>query len=491
VKRVLLILTFALSCWVNLSAQLPESVRKALDEKLDEYTQAIETQPFDTQCKETDFIIGTCQDSLVRQYVAIKLYTHFMESKLMGSENIVVHIFDKWFSDGTVKMRSEADDLAARMFAQINRPSLIGKTAPLLCLESSDGKMLETPNRTSRRFSVLFFYNIDCPKCRIEVIMLRNILENSDYPIDVYAIYAGKDEEGWRRYYQDELDPDCRSTRVFNLWNPSSDNSLVEQYGLLQTPKMFLINPESMIIGRSLDCLALSQMLQNLFSRRELGYGEDASHQFFDSVFSEVKQPQEIISIADTIAVRSLEAGDTTLFRQLTGDMLYYLSSNRKEPYVSGCSYVIDKYILERDDIWNSPDDSLKVVGLAQMLKQLYAKSPVGSKIPDLRIYGTLKGHGGSSSSGFRWTRELKSKSTLIIFHTSDCPVCREQIKVAEESINNVPKRKVFEVDVEQALRNMNQEEANRMMSSFDLSGLPFILEINRKGVILGKYLSL
>lgn len=490
-KRVILISFLISACFCKLSAQLPVSVRNALDEKIEEYTKSIEAQPLDAKCEEADFMIKTCQDSLVKQYVAVKLYAHYMESKLMGSENVVVHIFDRWFSDGTVKMYNDADELAARMFAQINRPSLIGKTAPGLTLECSDGKTFEIPYKDSKRFSVLFFYDIECPKCRIEVIMLRNILENSDYPIDVFAVYAGKDKEGWQEYFEKELKPECRNTRVINMWNPVNDNSLVDNYGLLQTPKMFLLNPEKTIIGRSLDSVALSQMLQEIFTRQDLGYGEDASHQFFESLLADATKKDDITDIADAIAKKSLSAGDTTLFRQMTGDLLYYLSSNRKEPFVSGCSYLIDKYILPQEKIWNSAEDSLKIVGLAQMLKQLYAKSPIGSKIPDIRIYGTLKGPGGFSSSGFRWTRELKSKSTLIVFHTSDCHICQEQLKAAEESIETVRKRKVFEVNVEQALRNMNQEEARQMMESFDLSGLPFILEINRKGIILGKYLSL
>ena len=152
-------------------AQLDTSVTNSLGKKLDQYMALLEMEPVRVKCEEADFLIEscsdslvrqfTCSDSLVRQFTAIRLYSHFMESRLMGDEAVSIHIFDKWFAPGTVRMQSELEFMNARIFAEFNRQSLIGMKAPELTLEDMDGNWhsLFEDGIFSDRLSVLFFYD--------------------------------------------------------------------------------------------------------------------------------------------------------------------------------------------------------------------------------------------------------------------------------------------------------------------------------------------
>ena len=111
----------------------------AIRNKLEEYFAALERETADTKCREADFIIGICTDSLTRQAVTILTYSHFLNSPVMGDEAVAIHVFDRWISDGPVKMYSDADYFSARLFAETNRNSLIGCKAPALGLHSPDG----------------------------------------------------------------------------------------------------------------------------------------------------------------------------------------------------------------------------------------------------------------------------------------------------------------------------------------------------------------
>ena len=62
------------------------------------------------------------------------------------------------------------------------------------------------------------------------------------------------------------------------------------------------------------------------------------------------------------------------MFRQMTGDLLYYLSAKRGEAFKEGMDYLIDNYILGRNDVWKSQDDSLKVTGMAMVMDDLLSK---------------------------------------------------------------------------------------------------------------------
>jgi hypothetical protein len=70
----------------------------------------------------------------------------------------------------------------------------------------------------------------------------------------------------------------------------------------------------------------------------------------------------------------------------MTGDLLYYLSSRSGEGMKEGMNYLIDSYILSDNKVWKSQDDSLKVVGFAQIMDDLLDKAAPLTRISDLKF---------------------------------------------------------------------------------------------------------
>ena len=159
----------------------------SIDEDFDAQLESLETQ-----MAEADFMIELSPDSLIRNLVANEIYGHYVDSPVMGAENVAVHVFDRWFSDGKVRMDSEVDFLNARMFAEFNRSSLIGKEAPSLVMEAMDGSVKELfTSGKPGKYHVLFFYDTACSKCKVETILLRNHVAVEPFPVEYHAIYAG------------------------------------------------------------------------------------------------------------------------------------------------------------------------------------------------------------------------------------------------------------------------------------------------------------
>ena len=142
-------------------AQVDSLKMAALGSKLDEYVEAIHAQPLDEQAVEVDYIIGSCEDPDLREYIANDLYRRFHDSKVMGSENVAVHIFDEWFAKGGMKMASDTDYLTAQIFAEFNRMSLIGKQAPSLELYDREGGRVVIEPGSNGRGSVVYFFDTD------------------------------------------------------------------------------------------------------------------------------------------------------------------------------------------------------------------------------------------------------------------------------------------------------------------------------------------
>lgn len=485
-KRLLLISALLLSTFC-FSQNADSLARAALGERLQEYYRAIERESLQVQAGECDFLIESTNDSLLRQFVALDIYRHYLDSPVMGAENVAVYVYDKWFDSGKVKMKTEAERIAAKVYAEFNRQSLIGKEAPSIVMESFDGIQFEIygPEDTSGRYRILYFYDTDCSKCKLETILLKNLLAEKKYPVDLFAIYAGSDREAWSNYIEERLTvPAAR-----HFWDPSLESDFQRKYGVIQTPRLFLVNPEGVIVGRGLDVRALEIMLDSIFAEKKLEYGGPESEALFDGIFAASQgKPSvgEVKGIADYIHDRTLGRGDTLMFRQMSGDYLYYLASRSGEGFKEGLKYHINKNVSAQKSVWRSADDSLKVVGFAQIMSDLLSKAVPGSKISAIKVPGELYTLNKRKAVNVRLDKVGKKLNT-IIFYTEGCEVCAAEKKIALEGIID-RKVAVLMVNMDKIFAD-DPTLASQLMDSFDLSSLPFIIQTDSSGTILRRYI--
>lgn len=491
-KRILISLAVLLMTVAGEAyAQLDSTVSQALDRRLAEYFDAIEREGTGVKKGECDFLIQTCTDSLMRQHVALRVYKHYRDSKVMGDEAVAIHVFDKWFASGKVHMRSDMEMLAAKVFAEFNRLSLVGCNAPEITLYDKEGLPVALfGDNKPDRVSLLYFYDTSCASCKVQTNLLRNLLQDEGFPVDLYAVYAADDMQSWQSYVAEQLDIDSDRVKVHHLWDPGLDSDFQRKYGVIQTPRLFILSPDGIILGRGLDAYAASQILHGLFDEVELEYGGDESLALYDGLFADAYVSKEdVCAIADHIASSTLEKGDTLMFRQMSGDLMYYLTLQRGEGYREGLDYLIDEYILSRSDIWRTEDDSLKVIGMAEIYDDLMAKSTPGKLVPDLRLPGEQVTSAKVKSGEFR-LRKLRGRENYIMFVTDGCSHCALEKEAAMKLVSQNRKAKVLIVNVDDVLSD-NPELAGRMFDAFDLSVLPFILKTDNRGRIISRYLVL
>ena len=504
VKNFIYILVTSVMVFIaagDLCGQGLDSLRKVeLIERLGEYFEALKYESIEVQKAECDFLIETANSQEVRDFIAQTIYDHYIASKIMGAEAVAVHLTDTWFIPKKVSFRDDSELFAARIFAEFNRQSLVGNKAPELEMETMDGDMRNLFGEAGNgRFKLLYFYDTDCVNCRLESIMLRNVLETEDFPIDFYAVYVGDDRQAWKTYVADRLSIEGGKARVSHFWDPTLDSDFQRKYGVIQTPRMFIIAPDGTILGRGLDSQAAMQMLHTIFDEVELNYGGEESSALFNGILSSRSTVDEVKGLADYISDSTLPKGDTVMFRQLTGDLLYHLATNTGEGIKEGLSYVVDNKILNQGKIWRSKDDSLKIVGFAQIMSDLLSKASPGTKIADIKVPGEL----------YTWKKEqvkelslpkLKGERNIIIFYTEGCEICKAEKQAAWELLAQAnssdkevakPARKtcIFMVNVDRIMA-AEPNLAARLFDSFDLSTLPFIITTDRKGIIQHRYYS-
>lgn len=259
-RLALIIISFALFFHPDCSAQISE--------KLSEYLSAIDRLSIPDAQAELDFMISSVQDDSLRNEVATAAYRHFRESKIMGSENLAVYLYDSWFADFKALLPSVDEFEQAGLYAFINRKSLIGAQAETLTLSDERGEEITLPR--NGRWNVIFFYSATCPKCLYTAMQLSDFLSRKGIyskaapkrlKINVFTIYTGEDHSEWANYCREHLNfVKCSRIKTYNLI--AGDADIVTSYGVVQTPRLFLVDAEGRIAGRNLDVPALCKLLK-------------------------------------------------------------------------------------------------------------------------------------------------------------------------------------------------------------------------------------
>lgn len=482
-SRLLTTLTVVFTLSAPIRAQQLDSAKAAaMDAKLEEYFRAIELLPLEDKMAECDFLVESCGDSLLRNHVASYIYQHYSKPRIMGEEAVAIHMVDKWFESGKVKLNSDFELLGARMFAQFNRNSLLGMKAPLLTMEDSEGQKVSLP--AEGRASVIYFYDVSCAKCKLTTIMLRQILESIDFPLDFYAVYTGVNHDEWDSYRKERWSLKTEAVNIYHLWDPEIDSNYQMEYGVIETPQMLLVDKDGIIIGRKLDADALSRLLESV---RPYDYGSGETLSLFKMLFEEDGSDAEaILNAAAYMKKLALERKDSVLCKHLIGDLFYYLSDSQGEEYKKALLPFIEQHIEGDPALWSEAEDVAAIIAPAQMEKELLSRAPVGSRIAPLRVTGRLKTVRNAEQPLEEIKprkirlRALKGSPGWIVFHSPGCSSCAEVAAAAASILKESPDAKFLFV-----------EPDKKLLDQFDLSVLPHIIEVDKKGNITRKYLTL
>ncbi len=401
----------------------------ALDAKLSEYLLALAPQTERVKAGECDFLISSCEDSLLRQRIALKAYDFYITSHLMGDEAVAIHIFDEWFASGKVKMLSDVDLMNARVFADFNRSSLLGCAAPRLTLQNMGGGLESAPR--DGKVSLLFFYDTACTKCKVETILMKQLLRGGEYAFDLFAVYTGTSRTEWEEFIKKNYGFETPLVNVHHLWDPELSSDFQRLYGVLQTPRIFLVAPDGEIIGRGLDTEALikllpyASMLQTLYDRCPVGE----------------RLPDVSVS-ARLLKGRNFRPSSESGFSSASG-----LSASG-EP-VSSLS--------------NS--------------SQLSPSSGSSERCTALRRAGKAR---------IYQLRRFRGSPGYVFFYSRSCTRCRSQLSQIDSVLSEGRRSRILMVDMD-ALQREYPEMARDCLDHFDLTVLPKVIRVDRRGRVLSR----
>ena len=433
----------------------------ALDTKMDAYFAAIEAASVTDKCKEMDFLVLSAEQTAVREHIARYAFAHYRDSRLMGDEGVAVYVAKKWLPE----------DAEARSYVLFNGHSLLGMKAPPLTLTDHNGQKVSLFQDAREHYTLLYFYDTSCTSCTAESQLLMHYIPTAPVPLDVVAVYVGTDEKAWARYRATRFHPEG----ALHLWDPAMESSFQQDYGVLKTPMLYLIAPDGTIAGRRLDTSSLATLLDALTQTQAYRYGGEESMALFDTMFAEGASKDDILETAGYIADRT--ADNPAGYAHMMGDLLYYLSLHRGESLRAALGPFMANYIYGKD-VW-SAEDSLQVFPIADMMRGLLDKCRVGTRVPNVRLKGTLLRPGKADKTVSRRLRCLRGRPGFVVFVSDSCATCLE----SEPAI-----RALAGADAPRGTKVFLVQADDNLLDDFDLSYLPYVLELDRRGRIVRRY---
>lgn len=388
-------------------------------------------QPSDI-ISRADAFISTGKTPEERARLAYYIYRYYRESKIMGYDEIAVYVADAYFIKGGYTLPDTDAVMEMKLFAQTNRLSLIGMRAPGLTLEDPAGNKVELANG-NQDYTVLYFYDDECASCiRTTPALMQYLIRNTEgLNFTVYMIYTQDDRERWMNYLQKAVHPFKvpDNVNIVQLWDPEMTSDFVTKYGVISTPKMFLLNRQGIIVGRDLTPAALSQVVdvqESILTPTEM---------IFERIFTPIANTADTTLVTKEIDTFFEDSKDNPeFFHELFYTLYQYLKTSAGYTLQQGAAYLANKYIAGMPELWetvtftttgetkgsviradfSSPEDFIDQTALAVLM---FYRNPLDRPVADLELR-TPK------NKKFR-IYDVKSRYTVLYFYNTDCALCR------------------------------------------------------------------
>ena len=233
----------------------------------DYFTKLLYHQESDTINQYIDmFLAKTEPDTFMYRYCVSWLTYEFETSKIIGHDAVFCHIAKNNQLAGKCYWLDE--DIIGKYQKRVKRlePILIGKIAPELIIPDTnlydDARYWKSSYRLSKPYTILWFYDPNCPTCKKESKALRQVYDSLETigkrNFDVYAIGNDDTIEAWKKYVKENNYP------WTNVGGNKGNIDYLDYFGIYETgnPAMFILNSKhEIILNKRIDMHNLPQFL--------------------------------------------------------------------------------------------------------------------------------------------------------------------------------------------------------------------------------------
>lgn len=231
--------------------------------KINKFFDSIYQHP-DSLISAVDILIEKSSvNSQTFQIITSEIINKFAKSKMMGHENIYVHLLDKYYladktpwvdAETLTKMRERADAL---------RPTLVGKIAPDITVYDLNFQPINFYKSIEKfNYTILVFWNSECSHCKKEIPELRKLLLDSlqnKYNVGVFGISTEVEIEHVKKFIEDN---EIRNTFI-NGYDPTGRSNFRKLYDILSTPVVIVLDKNKRILAKKINVADIDIVIQS------------------------------------------------------------------------------------------------------------------------------------------------------------------------------------------------------------------------------------
>jgi peroxiredoxin len=212
-----------------------------------------------------DFLLlKTGNDTAMTRFLAAHFFNNYMASKIMGMENVVIHIIDNYYLSGKIHVKDETFLKKITEYADKNRATLIGKQAQNLKMETVTGSA-ESLYDIDAPYILVCFYESSCDHCRQEMPKIYKVFQLfKDRGLAGFCVFTQRDKNEWLKFVSEN-----QLTDWINVWDPKNENDFRVSYSVYTVPQVYVLDKNRKIVGRGLESMSLAQLLNHLMKNLE------------------------------------------------------------------------------------------------------------------------------------------------------------------------------------------------------------------------------
>lgn len=192
------------------------------------------------------------------QYTLSYLLNQFQISNIMGMDAVFVHLAKDYYLNGKApwadkKLLSKIEELVNK-----TEPNLIGKVAPELIMENSDGT-ISSLHELDADYTIMIFWEPDCGHCQKTIPILWKLYQKyKSKKVEVFAVYTQYDKKKWLDY--------INTNKIFwtNVWDSEYNSNFRNLYNIYSTPTIYLLDKNKKIIAKRIGVESLDDLLGKL-----------------------------------------------------------------------------------------------------------------------------------------------------------------------------------------------------------------------------------
>lgn len=236
-----------------------------LQRKVERYIKELTVQVPDSLVKEADFVVNKAiagKNKEVKYYTIYYITSQYERPKVMGTDGLFVHMFEKYYKTGIMTVTDTSTLKAIGERVATLKPNLVGKVfvSPVI----SD--TLRRPiafQAIKSDYTIVFFYSPTCGHCRESAPKLKKFVD--DYKgkgAEVVAIAIDQTPEEWKKYVKE-----FKLGNAINGYDFTQRTDYRRQYDVWTTPTVYILDKNKKIIANKLPVEQIEDFM--LFHKRQ------------------------------------------------------------------------------------------------------------------------------------------------------------------------------------------------------------------------------